>query len=317
MNRIDIRTFRKLLQTTFHVKRINAFIHRILIPHADYNRLVRFENFLINIAGHFTDRSLIFATIPLSDAFRLTFSGQIDLPPVISIINQHIITISSPTSNTTSRCRIWFVISFLEYRIPNSCWNIGNLTRFSVKLIPYLCNRIIHHSPFTVHWPLRSCPIATSYQLLFSRMYIHRIDVKRHFIKPVFLRTIRRFVCVKHIMNLFRTIRLQQISMPGSYFRQFSGSNVIDIFRILRTEITTACLQSRYFIFIPGPQLQLKTLIRLYFLFFLIFIYFFLIRSEFHCQKLLATWQVSPDKFHPCRENYLFSVKDQITGVLL
>jgi len=34
-----------------------------------------------------------FATIPLSDAFRLTFSGQIDLPPVISIINQHIITI--------------------------------------------------------------------------------------------------------------------------------------------------------------------------------------------------------------------------------
>jgi len=75
MNRIDIRTFRKLLQTTFHVKRINAFIHRILIPHTDYNRLVRFENFLINIAGHFTDRSLIFAAISLGETFRLTFSG--------------------------------------------------------------------------------------------------------------------------------------------------------------------------------------------------------------------------------------------------
>ena len=146
-------------------------------------------------------------------------------------------------------------------------------------------------------------------------MYIHRIDIKWYIMMPFLLHMVRGFVCIKYMMNLFRTVRHQQISIIRSYFRHFFGSNIINIFRILRTEITAASLQRRNFAFIPSPQFQFETLIRL--CLFFILLHFFLTRPEFHRQKRLTMRQTSANKLHPSRKNNVFTIEYQITGILL
>ena len=209
MNRVDIRAFCQFLQITFHIKLANTFIHRILIPYTDHNLLVRLEYFLINIAGHLADRLLILTTISFRETFRLTLSGQVYLPPVIGIVNQHTVSISSPTCNTVSRGRCRFIIVFFKYGIADSSRDIGHFARSSIKFIPDFRNRVVHHRPFAVCRPSWVYTIATSYQLLFSCLYIDGIHIKRNFIKPFFLHPVRGFVYIEHMVNLLRAVRLQ------------------------------------------------------------------------------------------------------------
>ena len=173
MYSIYIIPLHQFSQTAFHIKLIDTLIHRVFIPKANYDFFVFLKNILIYITRHFTNRFAMLATISFSQALRLTFSCQINLPPVICIVQKHIIPVSRPPCYSISGSRSRFIITFHEHWITDSIRYINNLTGSTIKLIPDLSNRIIHYCPLAIYRPFGSCTITTSDQPFCTCMHIH------------------------------------------------------------------------------------------------------------------------------------------------